>query len=205
MSNHNMPPASNLDAWIASERIIREGVLPHSRDMLLDLVEPPLKPAVGLLYDKNIQTLGSSCNYQDYIRGRATITLAADTLSGQNNTIASLYPYSQRETVAGYLGVIGLLIPIDPTDSPSDVGKKALGVAEQFAPQPFSWVKKWTLDEARLYFEIKGVEDITELGEQSLIEAFVEDGFYYDTESGLVFLSEEQCAKAKNALLSPEA
>ena len=200
MSSHNMPPVSHLGAWVATERIIHEGMMPDCRETLLELVEPPLKTAVGLLYDKNIQTLGSSCNYQDFIRGRATVTLAADSLSGRNNTIASLYPHSQRDTVGvTRLKIIGLLIPIDPSDSPSDVGLKALGIAEQFEPQPFSWVQKWTIDEVRQHFKTKGEIDSTDVTDQTLIDTLVNDGYYYDPKCGLFFLSEEQCRKAAEA------
>jgi hypothetical protein len=36
---------------------------------LLEFIEEPLREAVAIMYDKNIPTIGSSCNVNDYDQG----------------------------------------------------------------------------------------------------------------------------------------
>lgn len=184
-------------AWRGVERISFGRVKPASKEALLEFVEGPIKEAVGILYDRNIQTISSSCNLVDLSRGFASITLDEATLSEANQRVIDSYPYHERSTVgAEALRIVGLLFPIGAMDTPDDIGRRAVNLAEQFELQPLSWISTASLDQVVRYFT-KG--DGSFLSEEAVIRKLTDDGFYYDPETSTFFPSEEQCQKYKAA------
>lgn len=125
-----------FDAWNAVERISVRRVIAQTKDELLEVIEEPLKPAIGLFFDKGIETMLSSCNLNDYYSGKAWVSINYGTLSEENRAIANDYPYSERAIVEGTdIEIVGLFIPIEPTDFPRTIAEKALEIAEQFSQQ----------------------------------------------------------------------
>lgn len=201
MGEFNKRPQGVLQKWLDVERISEGRVSPSDRESLLEFVEVPFKQAVGVLYDKNILTIGSSCNATDFARGSAWITLDGASLSQANQAVVDGYPHSKR-TVIGEKGasfpIIGLHFPISDSDDPFDVGMRALELAKQFEVQAFSWVSKWTIDEARAYF-VHDTVDLSSCEQQVVIELLSAADYYFDHDSGVFYLSEEQFRKAQEA------
>jgi hypothetical protein len=156
-----------LGAWEAIRRISGKGILPRTRAELMDLVEEPLQEACGILYDLNIQTLGSSCNILDWTRGTAGLVISWDSLSESNRRIASEIPSVEitpfTEDPEGLAGVF-IFLPIGRFDTPAMIGAQAAEIASRFESQPMTWAPTWTLEEIRQtwYFEGRRVTDIPE-------------------------------------------
>lgn len=122
------------------ERIPFGRVIPEDKESLLHFIEEPLRDAIGMMFDKNIPTIGSSCNARDYAEKQAWITVDYDFMEEPNQRVADeyantekfriFYPKLGRESM-----VAGLVFPIGRLDLPSDIGKRALVLAEQFQPQ----------------------------------------------------------------------
>lgn len=185
--------------WSRVERISFGRVEPSDKEGLLEFVEQPLKEAVGILYDKNIQTIGSSCNINDFARGRAWISLDGRSLSDANQAVVDRYKHHERTSITGMdVPIVGLFLPISEYESPWEVGKKAGRLAEKFHEQPFSWVKKWTIAQAREYFEHPEVDTRT-CSSEELVQLVASSGYYFDEASGTFYYSEEQCLKAESA------
>src|SRR5687768_7262504 len=68
-----------VEAW--------RGVDVGQREDLKNLIEGPLLSACEELYDKNIDTVGSSANKKDVSQGYAYITIDFETLSARNQNI----------------------------------------------------------------------------------------------------------------------
>ena len=194
-------PGGIPQKWMDVQRIPIGRVSPADRESLLEYVETPLKQAVVVLYDKNILTIGSSCNATDFVRGSAWITLDGASLSQANQAIVDNYPLSER-TVVGEKGVglpiIGLHFPISESDDPFDVGMRALELASKFEKQEFTWVNRWTIDEVRANFVHTSI-DLSTCALQILIEQLTEAGYYFDSDSGYVYKSVEQFKKVQDA------
>ena len=124
-------------AWERVERIHEVRVIPDSLDTLLRFVEKPFQEAVGIFYTKNIQTIGSSCNYADYCRGFAWISLDGAGLTPANNAVVNRYEHADRTTIDGTdKPIIGLLFPIDEQELPEIIGERATALAQIFENQP---------------------------------------------------------------------
>jgi hypothetical protein len=160
-----------IDAWEAVRRISGTGVLPRTKAELRDLVEDPLQEACGILYDLNIQTLGSSCNILDWNRGRAGFVISWDSLSESNRRIASEIPGVEimplTEDPDGPRGA-SISLPIGQFDTPTTIGSHAAEVASRFESQPMTWAPTWTLEEIRKTWYIDG-RRVTDIPEADLI------------------------------------
>jgi hypothetical protein len=137
-----------IDAWRAVERIPFGRVTADEKEALLDYIEAPLRPAIGAFFDRNITTMGSSCNMRDFQgasdpeqlgRPMAWISLDWTVLSDANRTVFKEYPHNTLISIEGIDGntyeLAGLFFPISPNDFPEDIGRKALELAEKFEQQ----------------------------------------------------------------------
>lgn len=186
-----------LDAWCDVPRIAYGRVIPSDRETLLEFVEEPLGEAVGALYDKNIQTLGSSCNKFDRERGFAYISINRATLSAANRAVVDNYPHQQVTLMQGTdIEMIGLFFPIGDMETPNDIGRRATLLAEQFELQPLNWITTAKLEDVVRYFT-EG--DGASLSVEEVIQKLTDDGFYFDSESRTFFPSEELFQKYKEA------
>ena len=133
-TNHERSPQS---VWADVERIYVGRVIPDSKEHLMEYIEAPLQAAVGTLYDKNVVTLGSSCNYADFARGFAWISLDWTTLSEENKQVVMEYPHHEiSEIEYTDIQIAGLFFPIEFDDLPDTVSAQALAVSEGFNQQP---------------------------------------------------------------------
>jgi hypothetical protein len=125
-----------IDAWYEVGRIPGGRVVPDSKDTLMLFIEEPMRAAIGTLYDKNVPTVGCSCNANDYFEGRAWITLDWDLLSADNRQVVEEYPHYEL-TIFEDIGrtFAGIFFPIEHNDLPVAVGTKALELAEKFRQQ----------------------------------------------------------------------
>lgn len=124
-------------AWESVPRLAFRRVIPDSKETLLEFIEEPLKEAVGLLYDKNVTTFGSSCNLYDYSQGYAWISLEWATLSPYNRDVVTQYQYHELTTIdTTDIRIAGLFFPITENDYPDEVGQRATALAELFEAQP---------------------------------------------------------------------
>ncbi len=129
-----------LRAWDNVERIRIGRIRGVQREALLEFVEEPLKIAVGIMFDKNIPTVGSSCNLHDYAKGKAWITLDYDFMTARNRRVADRHETVEKFTVHNrnidrVVTVAGLLFPIETLDLPEEIGERAVDIAEKFYEQ----------------------------------------------------------------------
>ncbi len=189
-----------IDAWEAVRRITGKGVLPRTSAELMDLVEEPLQGACGILYDLNIQTLGSGCNIQDWNRGRAGLVICWDSLSEGNREIASQIPgieiTSLTDDPKGPIGVF-VYVPIGQFDTPAMVGAQAAEIASRFESQPMTWAPTWTLEEIRKTWYIEG-RRVTDMPDSDLI-MILPAYDYFVAPDQTVWASEEHYRKANLA------
>jgi|GEM_PF-4946811 putative transposon-encoded protein len=135
-----------ISKWQQVERINFGRVIPADLESLMHFVEEPLQEAVGIMFEKNVPTIGSSCNINDYVQGRAWISADYDFMSSRNQQIVRSYKYSEYSPIfnrkLGHLvTVVGLFLPIEPHEFPKDIGTKAIKLAEKFDSQPNSLPK----------------------------------------------------------------
>lgn len=137
-----------IDAWYAVERIHMGRIVAEDKESLLEFIEAPLRPAIGAFFDRNIPTIGSSCNINDYYgasdpdnmgRPMAWISLDWTSLSEENRAVIEQYPHHDLHRFTAVDGtpveLAGLFFPIQRTDFPEDIGQRALELAEQFHTQ----------------------------------------------------------------------
>jgi len=188
------------DEWYEIERITNRRIMPVTRDDLLQVIEAPLRPAIGILYDKNIQTIGSSCNAVDLVRS-PWITLDAESLSAENKEVADAYEHTERvEVERSGLKMVGLKFPVGEKDTPRDIGRRATTLANKFFKQPFTWAPRWTLEQARSQFFIGDIDLSNDgLSDEQVLEMLRSAGYFYDFDTGTLFASREQFRKFKNS------
>lgn len=154
------------------------------------LIEAPLLEAVQLLYDKNIGTIAASANVKDVGEG-GCIVINYNTLSEENRRIAEALV---DEGVAYWsalseVKVVHWVVPIHHRLMPVKlVREKALELARRFKLQPFTWVRRYTLDDLTLEFRLR---------DKPCPAFFEARGYFYDQKEGLFYLSKEQYMKAK--------
>lgn len=185
-----------LDAWGSVRRISGKGVLPRTRTELMDAVEEPLQEACGILYDLNIQTLGSGCNIQDWYRGKAGLVISWDSLSEGNRIIASQIPDVEiaplTDDADGPIGAF-MYLPIGRFDTPATVGVQAAEIALRFEQQPMTWALTWTLEEIRETWNAEG-RRLTDIPEIDLIALLSAHGYFVGPDL-TVWASEEHYRK----------
>jgi hypothetical protein len=126
--------------WQAVERIPFGRVIANDRESLLEFVEEPFQEAVGIMYDKNVPTVGSSCNIHDYTKGYAWITVDFDFMSNMNRQVVNEYEFTEKfeiynSRIDKEVTVAGLLFPIQTHELPEEIGQKAVALAENFHEQ----------------------------------------------------------------------
>lgn len=158
-----------------------------TRKQIKKFVEPPLVPACEIFWDKNVETLSSSANRKDIGRA-AYIILNFDTMSSKNQEIAQ-----GLTSVIDYDGMkaVKITIPIeDDNVTVEEVKRKAVEVAEKFKKQKMTWAPVYTIEQLREIYAIDPND------QWYGVDAFTEEGLYYDKESQLFYLSREHFQKA---------
>lgn len=167
-----------------SRNIVLEG-----RDSISKYVESPLVSACQIFWDKNIQTLSSSCNEKDVAIGYGHIIVDFDSMSPENQSIAS-----SIGTPVEYDGRLALEIkfPINKETTTEEIERMTEDVANKFVNQQPLWVPRYTVDYIKSAFGIPEEESInpSEFSDE-------ESGFYWDEETQLFYPSKELCMKVK--------
>lgn len=191
-------PNTVIAAWEAIEQIPLARVVPASKEELLTVIEEPLKPAIGAFFDRNIETIVSSCNFSDYWQGRAWISLCFDSLSDQNKGIVAEHDPHDFFEMPGGVTAVGVFFPIAERDTPDVIGQRALELANRFSLQNTLWSKGWNIAEARNLAGGHGgfAPSHEEVSDEELIRKVVSQGRYYDLETGLFYLNEIHHKKA---------
>lgn len=158
-----------------------------ARDEIAKHVELPLVPACEHFWDLNVATLASSANVKD-VNSEAYVLIDYDSLSDENKKIAK----ESAEFVENYDGrhAINFKIPITNETTLEQVRQSANAFAERFKKQRASWIPNYSLQQMREIYS--GDPNDTKFG----AEAFVKDGWYYDSEGQRFYLSEEHSKKA---------
>ncbi len=130
-----------VSQWQEVARIPFGRVMADDRESLLEFIEEPLREAVGIMFDKQIPTVGSSCNISDYAKGKAWITVDYDYMSSRNRKVVDRHDLVEKfpirnQNIVRTVTVAGLFFPIEPHELPRDIGQKAVALAEQFQVQP---------------------------------------------------------------------
>lgn len=159
-----------------------------SKDDIKKLIEQPLLDACEIFWDLNIQTLSSSANQKDLISGEVYIIIDFDHLSEENQNIAQKYSkpidYDGRKAIK-------ITIPVSKKTTVEDISKKTTEIANSFKKQLATWIPTYTLEMLKQAYGI----DPNEKSYDDL-KIWQEEGFYYDPESKLFYLSEEHYNKA---------
>jgi len=162
------------------------------KDQIKDLVEQPLLRACEDLWDKNVRTLSTSANKKDIEMGEAYIIIDFDSLSNENRKAAQQYTepidYDGMKTVK-------IKIPVSESTTPDAISKKAEEIASTFKKQPATWIPTYKLEALKKVHGINQSE--TQYDDSSVWQ---EEGYYYDSEDKLFYLSEEHYKKANEEI-----
>ena len=151
------------------------------------LVERPLVPACEIFWDKNVETLSSSANRKNIDR-TAFIVLNFDSMSAENQAIAKEFSdpieHDGMRTVNIEIPIKGESVTVE------EIERKAVEIAEKFKKQKMTWAPRYTIEQLREIYTID--PDDESFG----VDGFVKEGYYYDEDSKLFYLSEEHFKKA---------
>ncbi|OGG53553.1 hypothetical protein A2851_03890 [Candidatus Kaiserbacteria bacterium RIFCSPHIGHO2_01_FULL_53_29] len=197
-SRTGIPGASQLQSPAVQkisdiEPIEKSGLNIATRAGIKDVAEAPLVLAIEDLWDKNIQTTGSSANKKNIREGRGTIEIDYATLSEENKTIGR--ELGTRSMMQGK-EILIIDIPVYQNSTVREVEHYAGLVASEFEKQPLTW-GYYTLGELRQGLGL-GPDD-TSVG----VEDFM-DSYPYDPTTKRFYWSEELARKA-NASVAPTA
>jgi hypothetical protein len=177
--------------WEAVEQIPYGRHITETKEELLEVIERPLRPAISAFFDRNVETIVSSCNYTDYAKGKAYIALGYDSLSEGNKEIVDGYATHELFDMPGGYTMVGMFFPIGERDTPAVIGERALALAESFSVQHTLWTSGWNLDQERQLLGGHGgrVPSREEVSDEQLMELLIAKGRYYDPTTGLFFMN----------------
>ncbi len=185
----------NSDSIENVEKIESSRVILRTREDIDKFVEAPLVDACKIFYDKNIETLLSSANKGDVGHG-AYIEIDFRSLSEENKEIGK----KQGETYITHgiankseKEILRIVFPIDKDTLVEDIRNRSVEAANEFQKQPANWIPRYAIEEMKEIFAYEPEEEVSP-------EDFIEDGYYYDKEEKLFYLSEEHYLKAKEKI-----
>ena len=157
------------------------------------VVDAPLVDACSLLYNRNIQTIASSCNEYDRKHSLGHILINYDTLDINNQEIADEL-FGGPKNFGKWNGIIPITIPTDKFTSDEAIAKYTVQQASKFQKQAFDWALTLTFRQA--------LEEVIRAGElvcndDECIMDTIEDNYFIDPQSKLYFRSEEHYHKLK--------
>lgn len=160
------------------------------RDQIKDFVEQPLLGACKDMWDKNVRTLSTSANKKDIEAGEAYIIIDFDNLSEKNKEAAQ-----QLAEPIDYDGMkaVKIPIPVSETTTTDEISQKAYEIADTFKKQPATWIPKYTLECLKKAYGIAPEE--TDYDDPSVWE-----GYYYDPNERVFYMSEEHYKKANEEI-----
>lgn len=151
------------------------------RAEIAQFVEPPLRTACEMLWDKNVQTVGSSANKKDLTTGKAYINIDYHSLSDENKKIAE----QLGEVSESFSGpVVTVYIPMTEQSTVGEIQAAAEALAAQFHEQPMTWANGMTVQELREMYALDPND------ERYQLEHFLKPGFEVDEDSGKLFPAE---------------
>jgi len=163
------------------------GSMIKTRDQLKELVEAPLLGACEELYDKNIRTLSTSANKKDIESNQpGYIILDFNSLSEENKKIAEQLGELKHEDNSDQ---IFIEIPLDQNTTIEEIKKLSADIVDKFKKQPMTWAPTYTLEDLREIYRDK----------EAQVEDFA-DGYYYDPEKKIFYLSEEHFKKVNEKI-----
>jgi len=152
------------------------------------LVEKPLLKACEHLYDMNIKTLESKASSRDVQSGYGSIAVDYDSLSYRNKAIAQRN-FSCYESGDG-INIVEIGIPIESSDTSVDeISRRALEEAGKFEHQSMTWAPKLTFQDILKLYDCTESDGFTP-------EDFVKQGYFYDANSEIFYLSQEHYRKS---------
>jgi hypothetical protein len=156
---------------------------------LESVVKGPALPACKNLFMKNIRTISSSTIQET--SPLAYVDIDFTTLSEDNKRIA--LEIGVPVSIGKDRKITGIKIAIPLAACPDDesIATALFELSEHFARQPLLWAPGQTLAELKSEFRIP---DNEEVDPQDFV---VYEGYYYDPETSLFFLSEELCRNSK--------
>jgi len=163
------------------------------------LIEEPLRPAVKVLYDRNVRTFMSSANHDNNSDGKAHISIYLNSLSPRNREVLQRMTEESHAYIYSPTAILGkksefgqLVLSVDATD-PDWIDKivsLSLEQAQRFEEQPFLWCRRYTESELQEYAEVDPAE-VKEGGKNESKNGRI----FYDPETGLYFESLEHIQK----------
>lgn len=188
--SHNPEINPHIQTPLARIEPIEKGrnAMFRNRDEIKEYVEPPLVDACENFWDLNVRTLNSSANSKD-IGHQAYIIIDYNSLSEDNKKIA-LESGVLDENYDGR-PVVNIGIPVNESTVAEEIKTKAIEISRKFQKQKATWIPSWTLQDMKQWYGIEPEDD------RFGIDAFREEGFYYDSESNKFYASEEHSQKAK--------
>lgn len=158
-----------------------------SRAEIKEYVEPPLVKACERLWDLNVRTLSSTANAKDVGR-TAGIIIDYNSLSERNKIFAK----ENCELIEDYDGrpAVNIIIPVEEATTSEDLEGKSLEIVSKFQKQKATWIPSFSIQQIRQVYAIEPDD------EKYGVDAFIEEGYYYDQEGKKFYLSEEHYKKA---------
>ncbi len=178
----NIENIEPIDEKSDAETILEKNKLP-------EIIEKPLLEACEELYDKNVKTISSSANKKNIEDGEGYIIIDFASLSEENKEVARGYgdPYTHGEYKA-----VKISIPLDEFSTVENISEKAKEISSNFHKQEPVWIEAYTLEELKEAYKIPPGEE-----EFDHPETWEEEGYYYDSQNGLFYLSEDHYGKIR--------
>jgi hypothetical protein len=155
---------------------------PQTIDSLDKLVERPLLAACRKLYQKGIQTVGSSANRDDIASGSVEIVIDASTMSQENLLVARQIGTISESHYYNNCLTLTVRLAVNAQTTVEEVEARSLALADRFKTQPARWVCNKSLEDIR---------SVCMSRKMSVADA-IERGYVLDEASGRFFYSEEQ-------------
>ncbi|MEK7658500.1 MAG: hypothetical protein AAB352_01385 [Patescibacteria group bacterium] len=173
---------------------VSRGTIIKIREQIKELVEAPLLSACEELYDKNIQTSGTSANKKDiesHMPGY--IVIVFDSLSDKNKEIAKQFGKAEKFEFSDDPCQVKIEIPLNENSSAEEIKTYAEAVAHKFFKQRMTWAPHFTIEELREAYA-------GDPNDESITIEELEDTYYYDPQSKLFYLSEEHFRKVNEKI-----
>lgn len=122
------------------------GILPRTREDLVEFIEEPMLRACQILYDKNVRTFWACGCIRAIMEGVATIQLDWARLSTENRLIAQ--QVEGDHWGKGDFESSVLTVPVSEETTVEELEALAIALVEQFSWQSADWLPRYTREQA---------------------------------------------------------
>ena len=159
------------------------GLFINSMEEINEIIEPPLRESMRILFERGVRTVSSSANRLDLAPDRnPNIILDITTMNATNLRITSRKGY-----IDPYSGTSIIEFPATPETTIESISKQAVAFAQSLLPQPPIWIivyKSFYLEELLRAYRLPLI------AEYQSPRYWQRQGYIYDPELRLYFSNE---------------